>query len=393
MRKSIKVLLSLVLIMTLSATVSASSLIREIAGKEDKGIIVKYNNQFQDLKDDNGNFVYPVVINDSPYLPVRAISEILNANITWDGKTKTIFITENSNKKDLDKCNLSKTKKGMLTFNGETINCYLEAKFEDNKCSCTATTDKDVDICVIVKATRDESGDTMLSNESDYADTRSGSNTLTFEDYDNAKAWAKFTKGDKSIELSIDKYPLLSTTLSANELIRDITGKENKEITVNYNNKVQDLKDANGNPVYPVVINDSTYFPVKAISEMSGADITWDTESKTIFITENGIKKDLDKCKKGSMIVNGEIINCYLEAEFDENQCSCTATTDEDVDKIWIILKAKDGSGTQTLETEKANIRDISRTMMLEGFKNGKAWAKFFKGDKSIELIIEKKSL
>ncbi|GKX30597.1 hypothetical protein SH1V18_30770 [Vallitalea longa] len=99
MRKSIKVVLSLVLIFTLSTTLSASSLIRDITGKENKGITVKYNNQVQNLKDGNGSPVYPVIINGSTYLPVRAIADMLGADITWEGETKTIYITGN---KDVD---------------------------------------------------------------------------------------------------------------------------------------------------------------------------------------------------------------------------------------------------------------------------------------------------
>ncbi|GKX30596.1 hypothetical protein SH1V18_30760 [Vallitalea longa] len=102
MRKSIKAIVSLVLIFALSTSLSASSLIRDITGKENKGITVKYNNQVQNLKDGNGNPVYPVIINGSTYLPVRAIADMLGADITWEGNTKTIYITGNGAKKDVD---------------------------------------------------------------------------------------------------------------------------------------------------------------------------------------------------------------------------------------------------------------------------------------------------
>lgn len=96
MKKTSKVLVSIILILALSTTLSASSLIREVTGKENKGITVKYNNQVQNLKDGHGEAVYPVIIDGSTYLPVRAIADMMGASIIWDGTTKTISIQGNS---------------------------------------------------------------------------------------------------------------------------------------------------------------------------------------------------------------------------------------------------------------------------------------------------------
>lgn len=80
----------------------------------------------------------------------------------------------------------------------------------------------------------------------------------------------------------------LTTSLSASSLIRDVSGKENKGIIVTYNNTAQTLKDGNGNVVYPVIINGSTYLPVRAVATMMGADITWDKATSTVSIKTNG---------------------------------------------------------------------------------------------------------
>ncbi|WP_304942658.1 copper amine oxidase N-terminal domain-containing protein [Vallitalea guaymasensis] len=100
MKKTAKVVASIILILTLSTSLSASSLIRNIAGKENKGIKITYNNQVQNLKDGHGNDVYPVIINGSTYLPVRAIADMMGADITWDGQTKTISIMANDSVED-----------------------------------------------------------------------------------------------------------------------------------------------------------------------------------------------------------------------------------------------------------------------------------------------------
>ena len=41
-------------------------------------------------KDPNGNVVEPFASNGTTYLPVRAVSEALGKEVTWDGDTATI---------------------------------------------------------------------------------------------------------------------------------------------------------------------------------------------------------------------------------------------------------------------------------------------------------------
>ena len=46
----------------------------------------------QEFYDEKGNRVYPIVLNGSTYLPVRAISGLMGEEIDWNGLTKTIVI-------------------------------------------------------------------------------------------------------------------------------------------------------------------------------------------------------------------------------------------------------------------------------------------------------------
>ena len=45
-------------------------------------------------KDPNGNVVEPFASNGTTYLPVRAVSEALGKEVTWDGDTATIYVGE-----------------------------------------------------------------------------------------------------------------------------------------------------------------------------------------------------------------------------------------------------------------------------------------------------------
>ncbi|OKP74542.1 hypothetical protein A3842_20730 [Paenibacillus sp. P3E] len=44
-------------------------------------------------KDANGNKISPLVYNGSTYLPAKAVGEAMNANVLWNGSSKTVAIT------------------------------------------------------------------------------------------------------------------------------------------------------------------------------------------------------------------------------------------------------------------------------------------------------------
>ncbi len=45
-------------------------------------------------KDANGNIVQPFIYNGTTYLPVRAVGEALNLDVSWDSETKTVSLAE-----------------------------------------------------------------------------------------------------------------------------------------------------------------------------------------------------------------------------------------------------------------------------------------------------------
>lgn len=55
-------------------------------------VTVKYNAETMAFSDVNGEAVYPIIYNGSTYLPVRAISSLMNKDIEWRPTLNTIFI-------------------------------------------------------------------------------------------------------------------------------------------------------------------------------------------------------------------------------------------------------------------------------------------------------------
>ena len=57
------------------------------------------------------------------------------------------------------------------------------------------------------------------------------------------------------------------------------------DISITRNGSAQSLRDSSGNTVFPLVFEGSVYLPVRSIAEITGSDIKWNEETKTIDIS------------------------------------------------------------------------------------------------------------
>lgn len=93
--KKIKVffegMMTMLLIVAIAGTALATTgkVTKEI---EYRDIKVSLNGKILELKDASGNLVEPFMLEGSNYLPVRAISEALGLNVSWDGNTATVIL-------------------------------------------------------------------------------------------------------------------------------------------------------------------------------------------------------------------------------------------------------------------------------------------------------------
>lgn len=110
----ILILLSLILgttniafaVTSASMTISKNTALNKALAYVKPEIVVQLKQKMQIFKDVKGQRVYPIVYNGSTYLPVRAISALMNEDIQWDNNSKTIYIG-----KTLNNPNKSKAKK------------------------------------------------------------------------------------------------------------------------------------------------------------------------------------------------------------------------------------------------------------------------------------------
>lgn len=112
LKKKVSVLtLIVVAIISLSIGVFADNEMIKIQGYIDKGMTLTYNEEILKLTDAQDGIIYPVLIEGSTYLPVRAISEIVGLEVGWDGDTRTVSLSNtektNSQKSEKEKWNFA----------------------------------------------------------------------------------------------------------------------------------------------------------------------------------------------------------------------------------------------------------------------------------------------
>lgn len=75
----------------------------------------------------------------------------------------------------------------------------------------------------------------------------------------------------------------VALTVTADDGTRNITVSYGVNLNINGNYFVP--TDVNGNVVPAFIYNGTTYVPIRAISELYGADVQWDNGTKTAYIT------------------------------------------------------------------------------------------------------------
>lgn len=70
----------------------ASGIMSNIVVREQRNVLIMYDFEKLQFKNESGTVIYPINYNGSNYLPLRAIAELMDEPIVWDGKTKTVYI-------------------------------------------------------------------------------------------------------------------------------------------------------------------------------------------------------------------------------------------------------------------------------------------------------------
>ncbi len=126
----------------------------------------------------------------------------------------------------------------------------------------------------------------------------------------------------------------------ANAKPTDITVQINPNITVKYNGKTQEMKDTNGNPVYPMLYGGTTYLPVRAVSNMLGVKVDWDGDTQTVLLKSNAAPAQTAESKTDATIIipdeNGQPVEINLSNPEDaRKKLKSLGFTDEEIQQIY----------------------------------------------------------
>ena len=88
----------------------------------------------------------------------------------------------------------------------------------------------------------------------------------------------------KSLLVTLAVVGIFSVGVFAGSNMQAITAYLNYGITVEYNDVDQVMYDANGGRVYPITYNNTTYLPVRAVSNMLGVNVNWDEATQHVLL-------------------------------------------------------------------------------------------------------------
>lgn len=92
--------IALAMITCIYASAFAASNLEQIQAYLNYGITIKLNGQAQSMYDAKGTKIYPISYKGTTYVPIRAVSNMLDVDITWDGGNNAILLGNTGTAKD-----------------------------------------------------------------------------------------------------------------------------------------------------------------------------------------------------------------------------------------------------------------------------------------------------
>ena len=143
--------------------------------------------------------------------------------------------------------------------------------------------------------------------------------------------------------------------VSANGIVQKVQSEIRGDFVIKTNGQIQTLKSVDGETVYPMLYEGTTYLPVRAIAELNNKEVVWYEDTKTIDIVDktNSTVTDADK------IVNGDISKQTpvprQTSQTSQGGYDITNSTKITLDKAIEIVVNKAGVSENDLYSKNAN--------------------------------------
>lgn len=131
------------------------------------------------------------------------------------------------------------------------------------------------------------------------------------------------------------------TIVNAAGLSQKISAILDGEIAIKFNGKVQTFKDTNGNTVLPISYNGTTYLPVRAVSNLVGLNVDFDSKTNTVLLNdksnnETTVTNEYSR-KNPAPINTSQTIN--IETFFNKYTAEITVNEITDGNEAWKKIK------------------------------------------------------
>jgi len=132
--KTLVIITAVCVIITLATVaLAATGGLEEIKAYLNHDVKIYYNGELQTMQDANGKEVYPISYQGTTYVPIRAVSNMLDINIDWEGTTKSVFVGRSGIEKDFiedftpysSKDNAGVVSDSSITLGGNRYKPYL----------------------------------------------------------------------------------------------------------------------------------------------------------------------------------------------------------------------------------------------------------------------------
>lgn len=90
--------------------------------------------------------------------------------------------------------------------------------------------------------------------------------------------------------------------VSANDVFKEITARVSYDIKMMLNGKEFNPKEDDGTQLTPIVYNDRTYLPVRALCDAIGVDVKWEGKTKTLLLMST--KDELSENNNEKIVAN-----------------------------------------------------------------------------------------
>lgn len=150
-----------------------------------------------------------------------------------------------------------------------------------------------------------------------------------------------------------------TTTVLGVQPLKQIIAYLNYGIDIVVDGEVKELHDANGNRVYPISYNGTTYVPVRGIGDILGVKVEWDSkEGNVVITTENKQVKEVENVEllKG---LDKSANSCYVIKE--ESQKSVKVNNQD--------IKFENGLYCKMISNQDFHIKDFISVPMDKGVK------------------------